>query len=489
VLAAGAASLALAGPQDRELIQVESRRMDGELLISVSASDKPLDHIVGAIAHEAGLAVSGFEGRRQRLVTVDLVDRPVDMVLEFVLGTVGLEFDLEGNHVAVLGHDPEDLTTLRLAAGRSYQRALNAFPASDQAPAAYLAQAWLAEQAGDLGGAINLYQVVATQYPNYPELAAAEYHTARLHEALGSWRDAVLHYDRLSELKVDHDFHAGLRLGQARCKIELGDPAGAIFLLQNLDLHAPALDDDERAARILVHAQANNARYDYHGALADLDRIDQLRSFLVTSPEYQRNTAIALEGLELFGPAGRAWLAYAERAQGSDQRSAVELAVELFLDADDEAAALYAVRFGKQLGGSSRLDALEQVIEERLGMDRLELPEGGSRTGASPNQERLARAEAAWSEDDLAGAYSELAPLIADPRGLTESDRAGALCLWARCLERLEGLPQAIDVLRANRAGLDSLDNRMRLDVVAAELFEAHELFDAAVDAYAGTYQ
>ncbi|MDF1799711.1 MAG: tetratricopeptide repeat protein [Planctomycetota bacterium] len=478
--------LAFAAPQEREAIQVESRSLDGELLLSVRANDKPLDNIIEALADEAGMRVSGFDGRRQRLITVDLYERPLDMVLEFTLGSVGLDFTLEGNHITISGHDATDRDALLRAASRGYQRALNTFPSAEAAPAAHLSQAWIAEQNGDLGSAIAMYQMIPSTYPGYPELAAAEFHSARLYEELGNWRDAIQHYDRLAELKIDHDFHAAQRLGRARCTIELGDPKAAIFQLQNLDLHSPALDDDEAAQRILVRARANNARRDYQAALADLDQIDQLQSYLVRSADYQRNTAIALEGLELFGPAARAWLAYAERALGNDRLTAVELAVELFLDANDESAALYAIRFGETLGGSPKLTALSGVIDERLGLVRVQPTKPTSEKGPA---ERLERARAAWQAGDLSATYSALGPVMNDSRGLIEVDRAEVLCLWARCLDRLEGLDAAIDVLRTNRPQLTSLENRMRLDVVAADLYEAHGRFDEAVDAYGGTYR
>ena len=486
LLLVATAGLGFALPQGSESIHVSTRRLDGELLVSVTAADKPLDRVIAEVADEAGLALSGFDGRRQRLVTVELHDRPLDMVLEFVLGSVGLEFELEGNHLAVLGHEGADRATLLRSAKRSYQRALNTFPSHTEAPRAYLSQAWIAEHEGDLGSAIRLYQTIPTAYPNYPQLAAAQFHTGRLKEELGNWRDAVQHYDIVSELRTDHDFHGDVRLGQARCKIALGDPAGAIYLLQSLELASPAFDDEEAAGRILVRAKAHNALRDYQATLADLDQIDQLRSYLVTTADYLRCTAVALEGLGLYGPAGRAWLALAERTDGTDRLTAVELAIELFLDADDDTSALYAARFGRELGGTPKLEALEDVVAARLGLDTLgeESPEV---TDAPLG--RLEQAREAWNRDDLAGAYTALSPLITDPRGLTESDHTDALGLWARCLEQLEGLEVALGVLRDARPELEALENRMRLDVLAAELYEAHGMFDEAVDAYGGTYR
>jgi len=493
-LAAAAAGLSFAPPQegvlerfgDRERIQVHSHRVDGELRVSVKASDKPLDHIISELAAEVGLTVSGFEDRRQSMITAELHDRPLDLVLEILLGSVGLEFEVEGNHLAVLAHDGSDQASLLRSAKRGYQRALNTFPDHERAPEGYLSQAWIAEVEGDLGTAIRMYEVIPGSYPNYPQTADAHYHIGRLNESLGSWRDAVHHYNEVSELLFQHDFDAEVRLGQARCKIELGDPTGAIYLIQALDVNSPALDDEEAAERILVRARARNKMRDYQATLADLDHIDQLGSRLIHTAEYLRCTAVALEGLELYGPAGRAWMGYAERATGDARIVAVELAVELFLDAGDETSALYAARFGRESGGSDALGELESRLRSRL------FPEGSrepSSQGDKAPLTRLERARAAWAKDELAVVFSALSPLMADPRDLTEQHYTEALGLWARCLEQLESLDAALDVLRDARPKLEALESRMRIDVVAAELYEKNGMFDEEVDAYGGTYR
>jgi tetratricopeptide (TPR) repeat protein len=476
-------ALPVAARQGAPMLSVNSVYIDGEMLVTVEVRDKQVDDVVAAIAREAGLTLSGFEpGKHYPQVAIELNQRPLDMVLEFVLGSVGFEYDRAGSDLRVHGHE-RDRTSLLNRAGVAYMRATNSFPRSLRAPAARLAQGWLAEQKSDLTSALNMYQLVPESYPDSPEVADAYYHMGRISEELGNWRDAVQAYDKLSQLSIEHNFHAEQRLGRARCDIALGDPVGALYKLKTLDLNMPARTDVELAERTLVRARAHNAQRDYKGALIDLDQIDQLNSPLVMSPEYLRATAISLEGLGLYGPAGQSWLAYSKSANGADRQSALETAIELFLQADDEVNALFAVRFAEKLGATPKLDLLKKQLDARLGLDELEIT-----TDNSPAQ-RLERAQAAWNDGDVGGAYGELGPMIANLSQLTDAQRTAASSLWARCLDKLEGIQSAVSFLRSARPSLRSLESRKKLDLTAASLFEARDMYDEAVDAYGGIYR
>ena len=475
--------LAASAQQPAESLFVDGIYIDGELLVSVVARDIPIDQVTAALAREAGLTVNGFDAsRRQPLVAIELRQRPLDMVLEYVLGSVGLEFERAGTTLSVHAHDGERTALLRRAQV-AYARATNSYPNSERAPAARLAQGELAETEGDLSTALNLYQLIPANYPSSGEVAAAYYHSARIGEALGNWRDAVQNYDRLSGLTTPHTFHAEQRLGRARCDIALGDPIGAIYKLKTHDLNQPPANAADRAARSLVRAAAHNALREYAAALVDLDEIDQLNSALVASTQYQRATSIALEGLGLYAPAGRSWLAYAKLTSGFERQTAMEMAIELFLQAGDEVNALFAVRLAEDLFSSEKLGLLKAQVLERLGLDHLQAE------APKTTAERLARAEAAWNNGDVGGAYAELRPLMNTPALLSDAERARAAGLWARCLDQLEGLKSAMTFLRGARPKLSSLENRAQLDLTAASLFEGRELFDEAVDAYGGIYR
>ncbi len=59
---------------------------------------------------------------------------------------------------------------------------------------------------------------------------------------------------------------------------------------------------------------------------------------------------------------------------------------------------------------------------------------------------------------------------------------------WARCIEDQEGLAQAIQILANERKTFSSSDELKLLDIAAASLFEKHELFVEATQAYQGEY-
>lgn len=471
-------------PAGTDPLVVEGIYVDGELLVTVHARDVAVDQVVRAIAQKANLTLAGFDpAKRHPLVAVELDQRPLDMVLEFVLGSVGLEYERSGANLTVHGHDRAKDALLERAQA-SYLRATSFFPKSRYAAKARIAQGWLAQQRGDLSTALNMYQLVVQNYPDSPELPRAYLESGRVSEALGNWREASASYDSLSQLTVPHDFHAEQRLGRARCDIALAEPEAALYKLKTLDLNIPAFDDDELAERILVRAQAHNGLRDYRTALIDLDQIDQLNSPLIHSADYLRATAIALEGLGMYGPAGTAWLAYSKTSSGADRQTAVETSVDLFMKAGDEVNALFAVRFAESLGSTQRVALLKEQLFVRLGLDQLETP--GEQNGAAA---RLEKSREAWASGDVGTAYGLLGPLVGNLAALDDVQRAEAAILWARCLDRLEGLDAAINFLREARPQLTAMDNQARLDLMAAELFEANDMFDEAVDAYGGIYR
>lgn len=469
---------------DNSPLVVDGIYVDGELLVTVHARDIAVDQVVAAIAKKANLTLSGFDpNKRHPLVAIELDQRPLDMVLEFVLGSVGLEYDRAGANLEVHGHDKSRAALLDRAQ-IAYVRATTFFPKSPRAAAGRMAQGWIAQEKGDLMSALNFYQLVVQNYPDSPELPRAHLESGRVSEALGNWREASSSYDRLSELAIPHDFHAEQRLGRARCDIALAEPEAAIYKLKTLDLNIPAFDDAELAERILVRAQAHNAMRDYNTALIDLDQIDQLASPLIHAPEYLRATAIALEGLGLYGPAGNAWLAYSKKAKGGDRQAAVETSVDLFMQAGDEVNALFAVRFAESLGSTQKVALLKAQLFERLGLDQLEKEQDPNSTS-----QRLEKAQTAWDDGDVGAAYGQLGPLIQNLASLPDRERADAACLWAQCLDHLEGIESAVEFLRQAREIVHAMDNRSRLDLVAAELYENHDMFDEAVEAYSGIYR
>jgi tetratricopeptide (TPR) repeat protein len=463
---------------------VSGHNLSGEALVSVSVSNMRVRAVVEAIGAEFGLTVSGFEpGRILPLVTATLRDRPLDSAIEIVLGSSGLTFERTGNSIIVREYTPGNREALLLSAKIAYARAVRAFPQSELAPRAHLNRGWVEEQAGNLSTAISMYEIVPENYPLYNEVADAHYHIARLNEELGNWRDAIQSYDSLQGLSVQHEYHSAQRLGRARCDVELGNPKNAILKIEVLNMERPTTDREERSRRLMVRARANNGMRQYGEALRDLDAVGQLRSMQVSDPEYLRATAIALEGLKMYGPAAQAWLAYAHKVDGQSRLTAVEMSVELYLDEGDEVSAIHALRFGKEVGLSAKLTSLQLQIDERLGLDIKQ------ETSIDDPTKRLERAQLAWAAGDSIAAYREISSLTDQHGEFPESTRLEIYSLWARCTAAIEGMNAAIRLMQELRPSLAALENRSALDLVAADLYEAAGMFDEAVDAYGGIYR
>ena len=457
---------------------------NGETLVSVRARDMRISNVVDAIGKSVGLEVLGFDTNKiQPLVNISLERRPLEMTLEFILGSCGLTFERAGNSIRVQEHDSTDKQELLLAAKVTYASAVRAFPDSDLVPAAHLAQGWIEEQGGSLATAIQMYQLVTEKYPMFPEVAAAHFHTARINEKLGNWRDAVQSYDNLKNTGIDHGFHSAQRIGRARCDVELGMPKEAMYKIEVLNMERPTADPSERAKRFLILARAHNGLRDYGQALRDLDAIAQLRSDIVGTEEYIRTTAIALEGMKMYGPAAQAWLAYARIVDGQSRLTAIEMAVELYLDEGDEVSAIHALRFGEDVGLSAKLTNLSAVIDERLGLD---LVTTGDITDPA---KRIELAQLSYNSGNSVAAYREISPLTDRHGDLVEATRIKLYTLWARCTADIEGHSSAITLMRELRKSLSALGNRSQLDLVAAELYEDAGMFDEAVDAYGGIYR
>ncbi|MFT4709305.1 MAG: tetratricopeptide (TPR) repeat protein [Bacteroidia bacterium] len=457
---------------------------NGETLISVRAKDMRVSNVIDAIGTSVGLEVLGFDANKiQPLVTISLERRPLDMALEFVLGSCGLSFERAGNSIRVQDYDPTDKQEMLLAAKVAYAGAVRSFPDSDHAPAAHLAQGWIEEQGGNLATAIKMYQLVPEKYPMFPEVADAHFHTARINEKLGNWRDAVQSYDNLKNMSIDHGFHSAQRIGRARCDVELGMPQEAMYKIEVLNMERPTADPSERSKRFLVLARAHNGLRDYGQALRDLDAIAQLRSGIVSTEEYIRTTAIALEGMKMYGPAAQAWLAYARMVDGQARLTAIEMAVELYLDEGDEVSAIHALRFGEDVGLSAKLTNLRAVVDERLGLD---LIKAGDVTDPA---KRIELAQLSYNSGDSVAAYREISSLTDRHGDLAEETRVKLYSLWSRCTADIEGHTSAITLMRELRKNLTALENRSQLDLVAAELYEDAGMFDEAVDAYGGIYR
>ena len=447
-------------------------------LWSLFCESVPLEEVLRTFAKKAGLALEGAELLpRGAEVTVDLRRRPIEQVLEFVLGSQGISGELlRGSLVIHAGqHDPAEL----LRDAQEAWKRVEAEGDESAAVRARLAQGNLAEVRGDLEGAYKLYAELAEEELS-PDAAEAMYRAGRILERLGHWAEAAQHFRLLAGLDEGKAYHARARLELARVSIELGDAQSALHLLNFLEGNYATLDPVERAERRLVRARAFNAVREFVEALRVLEEGE-----VVSAPEAEARAleirAVAFEGLGFHVEAARAWLIFARETQDEEARvRAFEQAGELSLEAGDELGALFVCREAAKHGADEGLGELQRRARLRLGLDEADVP--------TTIHERLELAERRLAAGETRAAGELYESLYLARGALPLDEQARVLSGWARVVRARSGLEAAIEILSRARAGLEEPEAQGLLDVTAAGLYEAEGLYEQAAEAYRGSY-
>ena len=417
---------------------------------------------------------------RSTLVTVELERRPLEQVLEFLLGSLGLRFELQGRTVIrVIGDGPESITEHIDVATASWMRASRRFPDHPAAPEARLAIGELAEARGLLGAARTNYLTLVEDYPRAAVVGEAYMRAGRISASMGQWGEAAQYFRTLANMTERPEYAATARLEWARSMIAQGDAQSALYVVNALETEYPANDVTETTARRLVKARAYNELARYMEALQEIDQADgDFDSFGAWEALHIR--AVALEGVGLPAEAARAWLLYAREAKGEDRKLAYTEAARLSLTAEDELAVLFIVQQSELSESGADLESFERTARERLGL----AIEGE----AASTEDRIHRAEQWLEEGDPSSAGAVFQSLFLG-RGALPEDLGARVCVgWARCLEAQGGLAPAIELLREVRPEFTEAEARQRIDLGAASLFESNQRFDDAIEAYQGNY-
>jgi len=445
---------------------------------SLFCEEVPLEEVLRTFARKASLALEGSELLpRDARISVDVRRRPVEELLEFVLGSQGLGFELARGSLVI--HPPEQDAAELLRQAQEAWRRVEAEGDERAAVRARLAQGNLAEVRGDLEGAYKLYAALAEEELSL-DGAEALYRAGRILEKLGHWAEAAQHFRTLASLDEAKPFHARARLELARVSIELGDAKSALHLLNFLEGNFATSDPVERAERRLVRARAQNATHDYVEALRTLEEGE-----VVSAPEAEARAieirAVAFEGLGFHVEAARAWLIHARETHDEELRAhSFEKAAELSLEAGDELGALFVVREAARHGADEGLGEYQRTARQRLGLDESEVP--------TTIHERLELAEERLARGETRAAGELFEGLYLARGALPVAEQARVLAGWARVVRTRSGLEAALELLSRSRAGLEEPDAQQLVDVTAAGLLEEEGLYEAAAEAYRGIY-
>ncbi len=460
--------------------EVRVETIEGRPWFTVRAQNASAEHILAQVARASGHDLENHVSfDRAALVTVALVRRPLDQVLEYLLGSIGLRHELRQDAIVVLPAEVENADLGLALANDAWIRAAGRYPAHPSAPAARLAQGEIAELRGELELARERYLALIQDYPRASTTGEATMRAGRISARLGQWGEASRLYRGLANLDSAPEYHAAARLEWARAMVAQGESQAALQMLSALASAHPAASPIEESARRLVRARALSTRGLHMEALQELD-LSEAHLDPLAQREALEIRAGALAGIGLPAEAGRAWLLVAQDAHEGDQIYAYQQAAELALEAGDELAALFVVREARERGVELELAYVEHEARDRLGLV------DEQRAGVA---ERLSQAEAALNRNEVGRASEVLETLFLARGAVDEQTSARITVAWARCVESRESLERAIALLSEVREGLSSPEAQRLVDIGAAALFEKNGRFEEASGAYEGRYR
>lgn len=471
--------------RDGEPLEVWIETVGGRELASVHGRNVSLEHVLKEIARRTGRVVEGLSAtRRGVLVSVALEERPVEQVLEYVLGGVGLVAELGPDTLRVREDDADRLSADRLRdrAMALYLRTTADHPGHIATERGRLSQGEVEHARGNLPAALEQYQVLLDSFPSSAFRAEAHLRSGAVLEELQRWAEAAQQYRLAATGAEDAPEYVPSRLGLARCQIELGNPDLALLMIESLDDARPPIDRQDQARRGLVRARAQLQREMWIDCLATLDQLDRVGLPEEAAAGAMRLRALAFEGLDLIREAGRAWLVHARMTEGVARDTAFERAAVIAMDDGDELGVLFVAAEAERAGSDAPLGPLARTARMALGLE-VDLT-----TDDATDVERVEIAETYLELGDWLAAKPILADLHTRRTQVHPTLRQRAALAWGRCLYLDAGLEAALSVLREARPVIEDEIERLALDLMAAELLEGERQFARAVEAYEGRY-
>jgi hypothetical protein len=250
-------------------------------------------------------------------------------------------------------------------------------------------------------------------------------------------------------------------------------------MLDALENLAPAVGEEDAQDRLYIRARALVGARRFHHALDALDEADLTERTAVEELDSFEIRALALEGIGRDADASRAWLAFAQRAIGSEREEGLRRAAELALGAGDELSVLFIEQLATKLGEDGVVEASAREARQRLDLEDTDL------VGASA-LERLDRAERLLAGGLGDEAHDLLESIHAQSTRFSEVDATRFLLAFGRTLGERAGVDAALEMLREGIGSIQDAERRRSIYLLAAELLEAEERFDDAIEAYKG---
>lgn len=464
--------------------RVEVAGRGAEARATVVAVNVSVETLVDRIAERTDRRVEGFgPSGNPALVTVELIDRPLMQVLEVVLGSVGLSFELQPGVLRILDAEAEshDVRLLEARSLAHYLRATTTFPNHPLAAKARLDQGELEERRGNLEAAFDHYQSMLEGFPYSDLVSDAHLMSGAVLEKLGRYAEAHTEYLSVTRLPNTDPRRNQARLALARCQLELSNPSFAVLMVRRLEEEEPTSDIEIHSERLTLLAKALELAEMPMEALEVLDQLERLGGPLVHAIEAMEIRARALEALDLLQAASRAWLVVARERSGADAHAAYRRAADLTERVGDPLSVLFIAK--EAAIASPPLD-----LSGYLRRARLDLGLDVDLSGEVPAEERWKIVQHWMQEERFDRADPELQRLF-EQRGAL--DPALARDVVVRFAERTyvrSGLESALGALREGRRDATDPAIRAAYDLRAGKLLESERAYVRAAAAYHGDY-
>jgi len=480
------AVLATQTAPDVHLLTSES---EGTIWCTLHADGVSAAAIAYALAEDLSLEFQVDESlaaQAATLVDVHLDRRPIDQVLEFTLGSVGLSHRLSSATETTRGTlrvlpAAEHLADATLLAEAAWARAISLYPRHPSTPHARFAQGDLAESRNELTLALGRYQDLTERHAGKDEAFQAQLRSGVILQRLGRWSEASILLRDLASNSAAATVQPATRLELARCMLQLGDPDDAVHVLAALETIYPA-SGALHSERLVVRAACENALGQSMEALRTLDEAEP-NVPIRRRAEALRVRAVALQAIDLVGEAARAWVLAARESTGPDIATALDQAARLALADGDTLGVLFVAREADRAGYSAIVEPYATKARQLLDLESADAGEDFDAV--------LERAEGHLASGEYDSASDLVRPFLSrtdGPAAMTEDAIVRVAIVRAGCLDGQRGIDAALGFLRGVRTRLSALESRSKLDLAAASLLEERLLFDRALDAYRGSY-
>lgn len=462
------------------IAEVVVREKDGEKSCTVHARRVPIDELLREVAREAGLGLEGLDALRDfPEVEVDLVDRPLGVVIERMCGAAGLRAQVKAQTITVKPDLDGKATADELVdmADVMFVGALRRYPEAREAAEAEFLLGDIQERRKNQGAARAHYDTLLRTFPESPYFVESLMRAATILSKLGSWREASSYWSKLANHPPPNPYAVLARVELARSLAMSGDGRQALALIDELELTAPPSSLAERADRLYVRSAALVANGDGKSGLECLEQAMKTGLDQAATLDAARLRADALDRADRPTEAARAWLAFANNCQDERRREAFVRAAQSAEHAGDHLGVLFVERTAVGSGAEPRIRPIADAARVALGL------EDHDENGVI---ERLSRAETQCEEQSYTLAAATIDGVWRDRARLAEPELVRAALVRARCASELDGVKAAIDALKGALPEIKRPENRRRIYLLAGELYEQRSEWELAAQAYGG---